>query len=351
MATQADVVAALRSVQFPGIDRDIVTLGYVKDVTESAGRFRVRVELSPTASTAADAIDASIRNALERAEIPYELELKTQKPAAPAAAAPSAGDSDPLAHVPFKIAVSSGKGGVGKSTVAVNLAVALAKQGLRTGLLDTDIYGPSIPLMMGLEDSQPLLDEENNRLIPLERYEVKNISIGYLVDRHTPVIWRGPMIGKAIDQLMRDVDWSDIDVLLFDLPPGTGDIQISLAQKVVLSGAVVVTTPQDVALIDAAKGVEMFRKTDVPILGIVENMSFFACPHCGERTDIFGSGGGEKEANRMDVPFLGRIPLEPSIRIGGDEGRPIVVREPESAAARAFLDVAASLAASLQMSR
>jgi ATP-binding protein involved in chromosome partitioning len=347
MPSSSEVVAALRTVLFPGIDRDIVTLGYVKDVSEWNGRFKVRVELSPTASTAKDAIEASIRTALEKAEIPYELDLRAQRAAPPArAAAPES--EDPLAQIPFKVAVSSGKGGVGKSTVAVNLAVAAAQLGYRTGLLDTDIYGPSVPLMMGLEESQPMLDEDRGKLIPLERYNVKNISIGYLVDRHTPVIWRGPMIGKAIDQLMRDVDWSEVDLLFFDLPPGTGDIQISLAQKVALSGAIVVSTPQDVALIDAAKGVEMFRKTEVPILGLLENMSYFCCPSCGERTDIFGQGGGQREAERLGVPLLGQIPLEPAVRMGGDEGRPIVVRDPKSPAALAFFDVARALMAKLQ---
>lgn len=348
MPSSSEVVTVLRTVLFPGIDRDIVTLGYVKDVSESNGRFKIRVELSPTAGTASDAIEAAIRNSLEKAEIPYDLDLRAQR-AAPAPRTAAAADAtDPLAQIPFKIAISSGKGGVGKSTVAVNLAVAAAQLGHRTGLLDTDIYGPSVPLMMGLEESQPMLDEERGKLLPLERYDVKNISIGYLVDRHTPVIWRGPMIGKAIDQLMRDVDWSGVDVLFFDLPPGTGDIQISLAQKVALTGAIVVSTPQDVALVDAAKGVEMFRKTEVPILGLLENMSYFTCGSCGERTDIFGHGGGEREAKRLGVPFLGQIPLEPAVRMGGDEGRPVVVRDPKSAAAKAFFDVARALMESLK---
>jgi len=348
MPSTSQVVNVLRTVLFPGIDRDIVTLGYVKDVTESDGRFQIRVELSPTAGTARDAIEASIRTALENASIPYDLDLRAQRAAPVSPRTPGAEAADPLAQIPFKIAISSGKGGVGKSTVAVNLAVAAAQLGKRVGLLDTDIYGPSVPLMMGLEESQPMFDEDRGKLIPLERYDVKNISIGYLVDRHTPVIWRGPMIGKAIDQLMRDVDWSGVDLLFFDLPPGTGDIQISLAQKVALSGAVVVSTPQDVALIDAAKGVEMFRKTEVPILGLLENMSFFCCPSCGTRSDIFGQGGGQREATRLGVPFLGQIPLEPAVREGGDEGRPIVVRDPKSASARAFFEVARALLEKLE---
>lgn len=346
MSSERDVIDALRQVTYPGIDRDIVTLGYVKDIKKEGATFVVQVELTPTASTAREAIEASIHQALARSEIPYRLEIK-QRQTAPTPGA-AARPTDPLAHIAIKIAVSSGKGGVGKSTVAVNLAVAFAKLGRSTGLLDTDIYGPSIPIMLGLENEQPIVDEEIGKLLPLHRHGVRNISIGYLVDRHTPVIWRGPMIGKAIDQLMGDVDWSDTEVMVFDLPPGTGDIQISLAQKIALSGAVVVTTPQDVALIDAGKGVEMFRKTEVPILGIIENMSFFSCPNCRHETAIFGSGGGRREAERLGVPFLGQIPLETAIREGGDSGEPIVARAPDSVAGKAFLTIARNLLKSLE---
>ena len=232
--------------------------------------------------------------------------------------------------------------------MAVNLAVALAQQGHKVGLLDIDIYGPSVPIMLGLENSEPQIDPDRQKILTKERYGVRNISIGYMVDRYTPVIWRGPMVTKAIDQLIQDVDWDDIDILIFDLPPGTGDIQISLAQKVRLTGAVVVTTPQDVALIDAGKGVAMFEKVNVPILGIVENMSFFACPHCGEQSHIFSSGGGEREAKRTGVPFLGGIPIDPAVAEGGDSGSPVVVAAPESETAKRFHAVAQQLTQTLQ---
>lgn len=347
MAMEQDLVDRLRSVTYPGIDRDIVALGYVKGVRMDGDGFRLHVELSPSAAGVRDTIEARIHAALAPLEVRYTLDLRVAEgrpgPAvgggARGAAAPEP-PPDPLAHIPVKIAVSSGKGGVGKSTVAVNLALAFAGLGRRTGLLDLDIYGPSIPIMLGLEDTEPMLDERRQKLLPLERYDVRNMSIGYLLDRHTPVIWRGPMMTKAIDQLMRDVDWEGTEVLVFDLPPGTGDVQLSLAQKVRLSGAVVVTTPQDVALIDAGRGVAMFQKTEVPVLGIVENMSYFVCPGCGGRHAIFGEGGGQREADRLGLPLLGQIPIDARIGVGGDQGRPIVFEHPESPAALAFREVA-----------
>ncbi len=342
MATQNDVVRALKQVHFPGIDRDIVSLGYLKDIHEEGGVFRIRIEMATNLAGAGEEIERGARRVLEEAHIPFELDMRVRYQQPIPAAGPEEEEPDLLASIPFKVAVASGKGGVGKSTVAVNLALGLARLGHRTGLLDCDIYGPSVPLMMGLEDAQPEVDE--HKMIPLESYGVKSISIGYLIDRDTPVIWRGPMVGKAIDQLMVDVDWSGIDVLVFDLPPGTGDIQISLAQKVALSGAVIVTTPQDVALIDAGKGVAMFEKVEVPILGIVENMSFFACPQCGKRTDIFRSGGGRREADRLGVPLLGEIPIDPAVALGGDQGSPVLAQHPESAAGRAFQALASRVA-------
>ena len=242
-----------------------------------------------------------------------------------------------LTGVKYKIAVASGKGGVGKSTVAVNLAVALAKQGQRVGLLDADIYGPSIPLMLGITEQPPYI---NNKILPIEKYGVKLMSLGFLLDTDSPVIWRGPLVARALQQLMRDVDWGQLDIIVFDMPPGTGDAQLTLSQSIALDGAVIVTTPQDVALIDAVKGVQMFRKVNVPILGIVENMSYFVCPHCGERTNIFAAGGAEKECKRLGVELLGQIPLDVEIRVGGDEGKPIVEKNPQNPQAKAFLDIA-----------
>jgi ATP-binding protein involved in chromosome partitioning len=332
MSETERILEAMRTVFFPGIERDIVSLGYLKDVREESGRWVVSLEISTTHPTAASEIEGAVRQRLADLGIPHAIEMKARTPQAPATAPqPTTGL---LAGIPFKIAVASGKGGVGKSTVAVNLALALAKHGRRVGLLDCDIYGPSVPLMMGMETEQPAIRDE--KLLPLSRYDVSSISIGYLIDRNTPVIWRGPMVGKALDQLMTDVAWDGIEILVMDLPPGTGDVQISIAQKVALTGAVIVTTPQDVALIDAGKGVAMFEKVEVPILGIIENMSGFVCPHCGEKTEIFRAGGGRKEAERLGIPLLGEIPIDPRIALGGDLGEPIVAKAPDSPAGRAF---------------
>ncbi|MDX1390554.1 MAG: Mrp/NBP35 family ATP-binding protein, partial [Acidobacteriota bacterium] len=264
--------------------------------------------------------------------------VSSQRPAGPRSAAVGFEESltPGVRHI---IAVASGKGGVGKSTVAVNLAVALARKGANIGLLDADIYGPSIPMMMGV-DEQPRLDAAGRRIIPFERHGVRFMSLGFLVKRDEAVIWRGPMVMKAVEQLLRDVVWGDLDVLVVDMPPGTGDAQLTLSQKVRLSGAVIVTTPQDVALADAIKGVAMFRKVGVPVLGIVENMSTFVCPHCGEKTDVFGHGGGRDEARRLEVPFLGEIALDAEVRDTGDSGEPITACRPESPASTAFLAIA-----------
>jgi ATP-binding protein involved in chromosome partitioning len=241
------------------------------------------------------------------------------------------------------IAVASNKGGVGKSTVSVNLAVALAKHGARVGLLDADITGPNIPTMMGI--GQGSQSEGGGGLRVVEQYGVKVCSIGFVLPRGTPVVWRGPMIGTAVRQLLHDIDWGDLDYLLIDLPPGTSDASMSMAQEAPISGVVVVSTPQDVALEDAAKAVSMFDKLNVPIFGVIENMSYFVCPHCGDRTDIFGHGGARSAADDLGLEFLGEIPLDPSTRQAGDEGRPIVAAAPESAQSRAFVDVARQVAA------
>lgn len=243
------------------------------------------------------------------------------------------------------IAISSGKGGVGKSTVAVNLAVALSLNGAKVGLLDADIYGPNIPMMMGVEKTP---EQQDGKITPAESHGVKLISMGFFVPEDTAVVWRGPMVHTAIQQLFRDVLWGELDYLLIDLPPGTGDAQLTLTQLVSLSGAVTVTTPQEVALHDVRKGMTMFQKVNVPLLGIVENMSFYVCGHCGERTEIFSHGGGERAAEKLGIPFLGRIPIDPAIRIGGDTGNPIVIATPDSPQAKAFREIAAKLAAALQ---
>ncbi len=243
------------------------------------------------------------------------------------------------------IAISSGKGGVGKSTVAVNLAVALSLNGAKVGLLDADIYGPNIPMMMGVEKTP---EQQDGKITPAESHGVKLISMGFFVPEDTAVVWRGPMVHTAIQQLFRDVLWGELDYLLIDLPPGTGDAQLTLTQLVPLAGAVTVTTPQEVALHDVRKGMMMFQKVNVPLLGIVENMSFYLCGHCGERTEIFSHGGGERAAEKLGIPFLGRVPIDPAIRIGGDTGNPIVIANPDSPQAKAFREIAAKLAAALQ---
>jgi ATP-binding protein involved in chromosome partitioning len=255
-------------------------------------------------------------------------------------------ESELLPSVRHVVAVASGKGGVGKSTVAVNLAVALAREGASVGLLDADVYGPSIPLMLG-QDGQPRFDAARRLAVPFERHGIRFMSLGFLAPREEAIIWRGPMVMKAIDELLRNVDWGELDVLVVDMPPGTGDAQLTLSQKIRLAGAVIVTTPQDVALADAIKGIAMFRKVGVPILGLVENMSHFACPHCGERSEIFGHGGGRRQAERLDVPFLGEIPLDAAIRDGGDTGRPVAAEAPGSAQAEAFCAIARRVASSL----
>lgn len=254
------------------------------------------------------------------------------------------GKEDLIPNVKHVIAISSGKGGVGKTTVAVNLAVALRLSGATVGLLDADVYGPNIPMMMGVPKPP---EQQDGKIKPAESHGVKLISMGFFVPEETAVVWRGPMIHTAIQQFLRDVLWGELEYLLIDLPPGTGDAQLTLTQLVPICGAVTVTTPQEVALHDVRKGMMMFQKVNVPLLGIIENMSFFVCGHCGERTEIFSHGGGERAAEKLGVPFLGRIPIDPAIRAGGDSGMPIVVANPASPQAAAFREIAAKLVAQI----
>jgi ATP-binding protein involved in chromosome partitioning len=260
------------------------------------------------------------------------------------AASPKQPEGNPLPGVKHIIAVSSGKGGVGKSTVTVNVAVALKQLGYAVGLMDADIYGPNIPMMIGVT-KEPV--KEGEKILPAEGQGVKVISMGFFVPEDTPVVWRGPMVHSAIQQFFRDVVWGELDYLLIDLPPGTGDVPLTLSQLVPLTGAITVTTPQEVALQDVRKGMMMFKKVNVPLLGVVENMSYFVCGHCGERTEIFSTGGGERAAQKFEIPFLGRIPIDPSIREGGDKGTPIVVNDPSSPQAEAFLQIAKTLVANI----
>jgi ATP-binding protein involved in chromosome partitioning len=357
--TEQDVRAALRAVRYPGFTRDIVSLGIVREVRVEHPHVQVTLDLELATGDVHEPLREAVRRAVGALEGVSEATVRL---AAPARAAGSglrmvqpanrsvaaAGSLDPglIPGVRHALAVASGKGGVGKSTVAVNLSVALAQGGLAVGLLDADIYGPSIPLMMGVH-GRPRPAADGRAIVPFEHHGVRFMSLGFLVDPDSPVIWRGPMVMKAIEQLLRDVEWGTLDVLVVDLPPGTGDAQLTLSQRVRLSGAVIVTTPQDVALADAIKGVNMFRRVGVPVLGIVENMSFFTCPHCGARAEIFGSGGGKREALRLGVPLLGEIALEPAIRAGGDSGRPIVAFDPGAPSTAAFRVIASRILSTL----
>ncbi len=339
----AQVVAVLKKVSYPGYSRDIVAFGFVKDVKVSQdGRVTIQIELPSSDASQIPAIEEDVRREvgnLAGVET-VEVQVTAQEPRreTPQAVPPTTQEVRGVSNI---IAVASGKGGVGKSTVAVNLAVSLARQGTSTGLLDSDIYGPSVPLMMGIR-GQP--ETKGNWILPLENHGVRTMSIAYLLpDEDSPVIWRGPMVTKALTQFLRQVEWGNLDYLVLDLPPGTGDAQLTLVQSVPITGAVVVTTPQEVALIDAKKAVGMFRKTGVPILGIVENMSLFSCPSCGHQEAIFGEGGGRRMADRLQVPFLGSLPLDPRVREGGDTGVPMVASHPDSPVASAFARVTAAV--------
>jgi ATP-binding protein involved in chromosome partitioning len=352
MVTKEQVLEALRRVPGPE-GGDIVSLGLVSDIVASDGKvlFSITVpaerarELEPLRAAAERAVRAL--PGVEQAMVALTAERRpgagarsAPPPQMPGAAAREAGPA-PKAGVPGVgaiVAVASGKGGVGKSTVAVNLALALKVQGLKVGIMDADIYGPSQPRLMGLKGRPEPLG--GRVLKPLERYGVKVMSIGFLVEEETPMIWRGPMVMSALTQMLREVAWGDLDVLIVDMPPGTGDAQLTMAQQVPLAGAVIVSTPQDLSLIDARKGLNMFRRVDVPVLGIVENMSTFICPHCGTRTDIFGHGGAEAEAARIGVPFLGGVPLHSAIRQLSDAGTPVVAVEPEGEHAQIFAAIA-----------
>lgn len=333
------VLGALRGVRYPGFSRDIVSFGIVRRIEIEGDRVRIEIDLGAGNPAVSDPIRTEAAAAVERLPgvASVEVSISGRTGTGPTVAAGLAADLLPgVRHV---VAVASGKGGVGKSTVAVNLAIALAESGATVGLLDADIYGPSIPLMMGVSE-QPRLEAGERRILPFERHGVRFMSLGFLVDRDTAVIWRGPMVMKAVEQLLRDVAWGPLDVLVVDMPPGTGDAQLTLSQRVRLSGAVIVTTPQDIALVDAIKGASMFRRVGVPVMGIVENMSHFSCPHCGERTDVFGHGGGRREADRLAVPFLGEIPLDPEIRTGGDSGTPITTFRKDSPVTASFRTIA-----------
>jgi ATP-binding protein involved in chromosome partitioning len=336
MLNQEIISQALKSVKYPGYTRDIVSFGIVKNVAVNGGAVSVLLQLTGGNAAVAAQIKAEVEKTLRA--VPGVEQLHVEIAGAPAAGGPTPwSEQTKPAGIRRVVAVASGKGGVGKSTVAVNLACALAQLGGRAGLLDCDIYGPSIPLMMGVREKPTVSSAE--KLVPPARHGVKLMSMGFLVEDDAPVIWRGPMIMKAIQQFVTEVEWAPLDYLLVDLPPGTGDAQLSLCQTVPLDGGVIVTTPQEASLGVVRKGIGMFEKVNVPILGIIENMSYFITPN-GERVEIFGHGGGRAEADRRHLPFLGEIPLFTEIRAGGDAGVPVVVSQPEGPAAAAFMALA-----------
>jgi ATP-binding protein involved in chromosome partitioning len=333
--TEAAVFDALRHVQEPELGRDIVTLNMVKDVAIEGERVAFTMELTTPACPLKDEIETNAKHALEALGA---TEVAITWAAMVRRAAP-AGTTQLLPDVKNIIAVASGKGGVGKSTTAVNLALGLAALGLRVGVLDADIYGPSLPKLLAIKERPQTLG--GTRLKPITRYGLTVMSIGFLIDEETPMIWRGPMVISALTQMLREVEWGTLDVMVVDMPPGTGDAQLTMAQQVPLKGAVIVSTPQDLALIDARRGISMFKRVNVPVLGVIENMSYFLCPHCGTRSDIFSHGGARHEAERLGVPFLGEVPLHMTIREKSDAGLPVVATEPDGPHAKIYRDIAA----------
>lgn len=343
MATKEQIMATLSKIKYPGFSRDIVSFGIVKEVQENAGAVSVQIQLTSPNQEAASAIQQQCEAALKSLEGVEKVWVEVQAPKGAPGMAPGAmpGTLPKLPGVDRIIAVASGKGGVGKSTVSANLACALTGLGYRVGLLDCDIYGPSIPLMMGVNERPQV--SPNEKLIPLESHGVRLMSMGFLLEGDTPVIWRGPMIVKTIQQFLNFVEWGELDALLVDLPPGTGDAQLTLCQSAPLDGGVIVTTPQEASLGVVRKGMAMFQKVNVPILGIIENMSYYTTP-TGERVEIFGHGGGRKEAERQEAGFLGEIPIFVEIREGGDQGKPVAAAAPQSPAGQAFIHVAQTIA-------
>jgi len=340
------ILNALRVVVDPDLRRDIVTLGFVKDVVADGGNVSLTIELTTPACPVKDQMRDQAVAAVQalpgvtKANVHMTAKVRS-------ASAPETGKT-PVPGVKNVIAVGAGKGGVGKTTVSVNLALALAKCGSRVGILDGDIYGPNVPIMMGLTKTQ--LTTNGKQIVPAEKYGVQVVSIGFMTDDDSPVIWRGPMLHSAIGQFFKEVAWNDLDYLIVDMPPGTGDVALSLSQTVPVVGSVVVTTPQQVSLADSRRAIRMYQKLSIPTIGMVENMSYYTCTNCHHEADIFGHGGGEQLAQEMNVPFLGRLPVYQPIREGSDRGVPLVEAEPASAAARAFFALAERTAAQVSMS-
>ncbi|HEY7609316.1 MAG TPA: iron-sulfur cluster carrier protein ApbC [Alphaproteobacteria bacterium] len=343
--TEDAVLAALRKVVDPARQHDIIALGMVSGLVIKGGNVGFAIEVDPARGKALEPLRQEAERAVQAlpgvTSATVVLTAHRGGPSPQQRAPQQAPAKTPAPGIRSIIAVASGKGGVGKSTTAANLALALAAEGAVVGLLDADVYGPSMPRMMGVRGRPSTADGKT--LEPMRNYGIAIMSMGFLVDEETPMIWRGPMVMSAIQQMLRDVNWGELDILVVDMPPGTGDAQLTLAQQVPLAGAVIVSTPQDIALLDARKGLNMFRKVDVPVLGIIENMSYFACPHCGQRSEIFAHGGARKEAERLGVEFLGEIPLDIAIRETSDSGQPIVVSQPQSPHAKSYRAIAKRL--------
>jgi len=352
--TETKLRDALRTVRDPSTGQDVVSAGLVDSLRIERGIVHLALRTDRARASAMEAVAREAQQMLARqpgvlnatAVLTAHREQTPPAPPPPKTSPQTSPLLQPISLPGIKhvIAVASGKGGVGKSTLAVNLAVALARQGHRIGLLDADIYGPSVPRMLGLEGKPEVQDK---RMMPLEAWGLRFMSMGLLVDQDTAMVWRGPMIMSAITQMLEQVVWGTLDALVVDLPPGTGDAQLTLSQKANITGAVIVSTPQDIALMDARRGVKMFEKVNVPVLGIVENMSIFCCPNCGHETPLFGHGGARREAERLGVPFLGEVPLLIEVREGGDAGTPVIAAQPDSAASRAFDSIARAVWARL----
>ena len=360
MVSRDEVMAALAAIPGPDGRASLTDSGAVSGVTIRDGKVFAAIAIDPAQAKAMERMrahaEAAIRAIPGVAGAVVTLTAESARAVA-SASAPHAHQgeaaprrhgrpSEPLPGVKHIIAVASGKGGVGKSTVACNLAVGLTKLGLKVGILDADLFGPSMPRLFGIH-SKPSLAPDGKQLVPLESFGVKVMSIGFLIEERAPVVWRSPMVISALNQLLREVAWGELDVLIADMPPGTGDTQLTMAQNVPLAGAVIVSTPQDLALIDARRGISMFNQVKVPLIGVVENMSYFVCPHCGGRTDVFSHGGARAEAQNLGVPFLGEVPLDIAIRTNSDDGRPVVASMPESPQANAFIDIARRVADTL----
>jgi ATP-binding protein involved in chromosome partitioning len=341
---QAHVLDALKVVRDPDLNRDIVSLGFIKDLKIEAGRVAFTIELTTPACPVKDQMRDQARAAVM--QVPGVTAVDVHLSAKVREAVGGDGSRQSLPGVKNIIAVGAGKGGVGKTTVAVNLAIALEKCGGKVGIIDADIYGPNVPIMLGMKTQ---LATDGQKIIPAEKYGLKVISMGFLTTDDAPIIWRGPMLHGALQQFFREVRWNDLDYLVIDLPPGTGDVSLSLSQTVPVAGAIVVTTPQTVSLADSRRAVAMYKKLNIPPLGIIENMSYFTCPNCQHEADIFGHGGGERMAAELGIPFIGRVPIYQPIREGSDAGVPLMISEPESPAARAFMAAAERTAAQVSI--